>query len=118
MSSSTSVALGPTDFNERDTTDFGRLRHAAHMLYEVTKQRGPRWPNFQVVDVAVQGLLQPEDELRHTAISPLKGLQNSSNRRYAITGALALPEPVSRRAADRSSARTMMKIQKVSECRM
>jgi hypothetical protein len=29
MSSSTSVALGPTDFNERDTTHFGWLRHAA-----------------------------------------------------------------------------------------
>ena len=29
MSSSTSVALGPTDFNVRDTTHFGWLRHAA-----------------------------------------------------------------------------------------
>jgi hypothetical protein len=29
MSSSTSVALGPTDFNVRDTTHFGLLRHVA-----------------------------------------------------------------------------------------
>jgi hypothetical protein len=28
-SSSTSLALGPTDFNERETTHFGWLRHAA-----------------------------------------------------------------------------------------
>ena len=28
-SPSTSVALGPTDFNERETTHFGWLRHAA-----------------------------------------------------------------------------------------
>lgn len=28
-SSSTSVALGPGDFNERDTIHFSRLRHAA-----------------------------------------------------------------------------------------
>ena len=97
--SRTSVALGPTDFNERDTTHFGWLRHTAaksrssalplgmvfvpithdlvraatihtagqvaHVLYEVTKERGAWRPKFQVVDVAVQGLLQSEDEFRH-----------------------------------------------------
>ena len=41
------------------------------MLYEVTKERGA-WPHFPVVDVAVQGLRQSEDELRHAAKSPPK----------------------------------------------
>ena len=43
------------------------------MLYEVTKEHGA-WPHFQVVDVAVQGLRQSEDELRHAAKSALKGV--------------------------------------------
>jgi hypothetical protein len=36
------------------------------MIHEVTTERGPGRPYFHVVDVAVQGLLQTEDELRHT----------------------------------------------------
>ena len=39
MSPSTSVALGPTDFSERDTTRFGWLRHAA--AREVAELRAP-----------------------------------------------------------------------------
>src|ERR1700730_3308225 len=46
------------------------------------KERGA-WPHFLVVDVAVQGLRQSEDELRHAAKSPPKGLQNSLICRYA-----------------------------------
>jgi hypothetical protein len=34
------------------------------MLYEVTKERRA-WPKFQMVDVAIQGLVQAKDELRH-----------------------------------------------------
>jgi hypothetical protein len=51
------------------------------VLYEVMKERGA-WPHFQMVDVAVQGLRQSEDELRHAAKSPPKGLHNSLSRRY------------------------------------
>ena len=39
MSSSTSVALGPTDFNLRDTTHFGWLRHAAAKSCSSAPQR-------------------------------------------------------------------------------
>ena len=55
---------------------------AAHVLYEVTKERGTR-PHFQVVDVAVQGLVHSEDELRHAAESPPQGIQKSLRRHYA-----------------------------------
>src|SRR5213082_1320430 len=109
MSSSTSVALGPTDFNERDTTHFGWFRHAAakscssattlrtvfvpvthylvhaatvhtarqvaHLLYEVTKERRA-WPKFEMVDVAIQGLVHSKDKLRHATKSP-QVLQNT-----------------------------------------
>ena len=39
MSSSTSVALGPTDFNMRDTTYFGWLRHAAAKSWSTFRKR-------------------------------------------------------------------------------
>src|SRR3984957_10146656 len=48
----------------------------AYVLYEVTKERGA-WPHFQMVDVPVEGLRQPIDELRHAGKSPPKGLQDS-----------------------------------------
>ena len=38
MSSSTSVALGPTDFSERDTTHFGWLRHTAAKMFAGQKR--------------------------------------------------------------------------------
>ena len=44
-SSSTSVALGPTDFNERETTHFGWFRHAAAkaiaVLHPIQDDRRP-----------------------------------------------------------------------------
>ena len=52
-----------------DTSD-----QLARVLYEMTKERGS-WPQFQVVDVAVQGLRQSEDKLRHAARSPLKAFR-------------------------------------------
>src|SRR5882724_7779920 len=110
MSSSTSVALGPTDFNERDTTHFGWRRrelvllrtplrtvfvpithglvHAAtvhtagqvaHVLYPVTEERGA-CPHFQVVDVAVQGLVHSKDELSHATKSPPQGSPDAASR--------------------------------------
>src|SRR5262249_18598849 len=42
-------------------------RQAAHLLYEVTKERGTGRPHFEVVDVAVQGLVHSENELCHAA---------------------------------------------------
>src|ERR1700686_3905678 len=65
MSSSLSVALGPTVFNERAVHT---ARQVAHLLYPVTKERGA-CRHFQVVDVAVQGLVHSKDELRHAAKS-------------------------------------------------
>jgi len=89
----TSVALGPTDFNVRDTTHFGWRRqaaaksrmilvpiphdlvqaatvHAPHLvarlLDEMTEKRWA-WCKRRVVDVAVQGLVHSKDELRHDA---------------------------------------------------
>src|SRR4029077_4162891 len=59
---------------------------AAHLLGEVMKQRRTR-RKFQVVDVAVQGLVHSEDELRHAAKSPSKVLQDSLSRRYALAAA-------------------------------
>ena len=54
--------------------------HAAgrvtHLLDEVTEEHGV-WPHFLVVDVAVQGLVHSEDELRHAAKSPRQGVQIS-----------------------------------------
>src|SRR4029077_3210639 len=44
---------------------------AAHVLYPVTKERGA-CPHFQVIDVAVQGLVHSEDELRHVLTPPHK----------------------------------------------
>jgi hypothetical protein len=55
---------------------------AAHLLNEVTKERGAwRWQRH-VVDVAVQGLVHSKDELRHPTKSPLEVLQNSLSRHY------------------------------------
>src|SRR5450755_2062095 len=51
----------------------------AHLLGEVTKERGTR-RKFLVVDIAVQGLVQSEDELRHATKSPPQALQNSMSR--------------------------------------
>jgi len=53
---------------------------AAHVLYPVTKERGT-WRKFLVVDMAVEGLVHSEDELRHAAKSPYQVLQNSLSRR-------------------------------------
>ena len=52
----------------------------AQVLYPVTKERGA-CPHFQVVDVAVQGLVHSEDELHHATKSPSQVLQNSLSRR-------------------------------------
>ena len=57
-------------------------RQVAHMLYEVTKERGA-WPHFKMVDVAIQGLLHSIDELCHGTKSPPQVLQNSLRRQYA-----------------------------------
>src|SRR5215475_9735087 len=57
-------------------------RQAAHFLDEVTKERGT-WRKFLVVDIAVQGLVHSEDDLRHVAKSPSQVLQNSLGRHYA-----------------------------------
>ncbi len=118
MSSSTSVALGPTDFNVRDTTHFGWLRHAAakscsscapiravfvpithylvhaatvhtarqvaHLLYEVTKERRA-WPKFQMVDVAIQGLVHSIDELCHGTKSPPQFFRIARRKSHTLT---------------------------------
>src|SRR5262252_10222116 len=82
-----SVTLGPTAFNERDTTHFLCVpirtvivpithdlvhaatvhcaRQAARLLQEMTGERGTGWPNSHVVDVAVEGLVQSIHELCH-----------------------------------------------------
>ena len=73
------------------------------MLYEVTKERGA-WPHFQVVDVAVQGLRQSEDELRHAAKSPPEGLQNSLSRRYVKVKLGRNCAPLCRRDKNQRSA--------------
>src|SRR5688572_17934295 len=39
-SASTSLALGPTDFNERETTHFGWFRHAAAKAYSAASHSG------------------------------------------------------------------------------
>src|SRR5665213_531687 len=54
----------------------------AHLLGEVTKERGTR-RKFLVVNIAVQGLVQSEDEPRHATKSPSQVLQNSLSRGYA-----------------------------------
>jgi hypothetical protein len=46
----------------------------------VTKERGT-WRKRLVVDVAIQGLVQSEDELRHATKFPSQVLQNSLSRR-------------------------------------
>jgi putative ABC transport system substrate-binding protein len=51
----------------------------AQVLYPVTKERGA-CPHFQVVDVAVQGLVHSEDELRHATKSPPQARQNNMSR--------------------------------------
>src|SRR5260370_25379468 len=43
----------------------------AHLLYPVTKEHGA-CPHFQVVDVAVQGLVHSANELRHALTPPHK----------------------------------------------
>src|SRR5580658_8492778 len=57
-------------------------RQVAHMLYEVTKER-QAWPKFQMVDVAIQGLVQSIYELCHGTKSPPQGLKNGLSRRSA-----------------------------------
>jgi hypothetical protein len=72
--------LGPTAVNERETTHFGWLRHAAAKAWsrvapvhtarlrlrdEVAEERGAGRKR-QMIDVAVQGLVHAEHELRHT----------------------------------------------------
>jgi len=54
---------------------------AAHLLNEVTKERGA-WRKRHVVDVAVQRLVHSKDELRHPTKSPSEVLQNSLSRHY------------------------------------
>jgi hypothetical protein len=44
-------------------------RQAAHLLDEVTKEHGA-WLKFLMVDIAVQGHVHSEDDLRHAAKSP------------------------------------------------
>jgi hypothetical protein len=55
---------------------------AADLLDEVLEKRGV-WRKFLVVDIAVQRLVQSEDELRHATKSLSKVLQDSLSRRYA-----------------------------------
>ena len=57
-------------------------RQAPHVLYPVTKQFGTRC-EFLVVDITVQGHVHSEDQLRHTAKSPSRVLQNSLSHRFA-----------------------------------
>src|SRR5262245_51264177 len=45
-------------------------RQAAHLVYEVAKERWARRAKFLVVDVAIQGLVHSEDELSHATKSP------------------------------------------------
>src|SRR5260370_362968 len=47
---------------------------AAHMLYEMTKEPG-LWRHDLMIDVAVERLVQSEDELRHGARPPPQGFQ-------------------------------------------
>jgi len=61
-------------------------RQAAHLLYKVTNERRA-WPKFQMVDVAIQGLLHCKDdckdEFRHATKSLFQIFQNSLSRRSA-----------------------------------
>jgi len=50
----------------------------------VTRERGTRWPHFQVVDIAVQGLLQTEDKLCHVLPPPFVEALSTTNRRIGI----------------------------------
>src|SRR5262249_36039441 len=61
-----------------------RARQAARLLHEVTRERGIGWPNFHVVDVAVQGLVQSIYELCHATNPPTQVLQNSLSRRCTV----------------------------------
>src|SRR5215467_4592171 len=61
-----------------------RAGQAASMLHEVTSERGIGWPNFHVVDVAVQGLVQSIYELCHATNPPTQVLQNSLSRRCTV----------------------------------
>src|SRR5215470_15033838 len=53
----------------------------AHLLHEVTRERGTGWPQFQVVDVAIQGLRQTIDELCHATKPPPQVLHSNMSRR-------------------------------------
>ena len=79
------------------------LQSPPPVLYEVTKERGA-WPHFQVVDVAVQGLRQTEDELRHAAKSPPEGLQSSLSCRYVKVRLGRNCAPLCRRDKNQRSA--------------
>jgi hypothetical protein len=54
-------------------------RQVAHLLYEVAKERRA-WVKFQMVDVAIQGLVHSIDELCHGTKSPPQVLQNSLSK--------------------------------------
>src|SRR5262249_27250155 len=58
-------------------------RQVAHLLDEVTKERRA-WPKFQMVDVAIQGLVHSIDELCHGTESPPQVLQNTLSRRSDV----------------------------------
>src|SRR6185437_6974401 len=51
--------------------------HAAHQLPKMTREHGTRWSQYHVVDIAVQGLLQSEYDLRHTTKPPSRVGQRS-----------------------------------------
>src|SRR5258708_27497758 len=60
-----------------------RARQAARPLDEVTRERGIGWPDFHVVDVAVQVLVQSVHELRHATKPPTQVLRAAVQGRAA-----------------------------------
>src|SRR6202163_4542259 len=61
----------------------------AHVHDPVTKERGA-CPHFQVVDVAVQGLVHSEDELRHATKSPSQVLQRVGWAKRSVPTTLSI----------------------------
>ncbi len=62
-------------------------------MYEVMRywdEDCPDWPKFQMVDVAIQGLVHSIHELCHGTKSPPQVLQNSLSRRSAEGDRLGL----------------------------
>src|ERR1700747_2926634 len=72
----------PITHNRVHAATVHTARQSAHLLYEVTKERRA-WPKFQMVDVAIQGLVHSIDELCHGTKFPPQLLQNSLSRRSA-----------------------------------